>query len=56
MTKCFIIRDEYNEYEVFEHTRKKPIICDDCDNKINKGDYWTESDAGDKYCEKCSTR
>ena len=53
--KVWIVTDKNGtEWEVFEHTHKKPLECM-CGKKINKGDIYTESDAGDIYCEECST-
>ncbi len=56
MTKEFIyISPSGKEESIFQHTRKKYVVCDGCLNYIEKGEYYTESDAGEKYCINCST-
>ena len=56
MTEDLVTIEEYEgrEYEIFKRMGK-PMDCDGCDNKIKKGDLYTQSDAGDNYCEGCST-
>ena len=56
MTKVFIVPDVYGmDTELYQHESKRSIDCDGCDNKIKKGDYYTEADVGEKYCEDCFT-
>jgi len=46
---------EFYQPDYFFHDGKHVLRCDSCDKKMKKGDLIIQADAGDNYCEECST-
>ena len=45
----------FHQPDYFFHDGKESLRCDSCDKKLRKGALVIQSDAGDNYCEECST-
>jgi hypothetical protein len=46
---------DFYQPDYFFHDGKHNLECDSCDKKFKKGELVIQSDAGDNYCEECST-